>query len=124
MSDIPALPWTIDPGFDSLIASTDEDTDGACSILSADGETIVAQRLMREHAELIIAAVHAYYDSSNDGSHGLASIGTLLQPLVCTTCATHLLRHSRRLDNVANALARSAAFSSSRLRSSGSLKSL
>lgn len=63
MSRIPALPWTIDPGFDSLIATTDEDIDGGCSILSGDGETIVAQRLMREHAELIIAAVHAFYGS-------------------------------------------------------------
>ena len=53
----------IDPGFDSLIASTDEDADRACSILSADGETVIAQRLMREHAELIIAAVHAFYGS-------------------------------------------------------------
>lgn len=61
MSDIPALPWTIDPGFDSLIAATDEEGDGGCSILADDGETVIAQRLMREHAELIIAAVHAYY---------------------------------------------------------------
>lgn len=60
MSKIPALPWAIQLGFDSILASTD-DAEGSCSILAADGETIIAQRLMREHAELIIAAVHAMY---------------------------------------------------------------
>jgi hypothetical protein len=63
MSHIPLMPWTIDPGFDSMIASTETDADGGCSILSADGEAVIAQRLMRAHAELIVAAVHAVYGS-------------------------------------------------------------
>jgi hypothetical protein len=52
-----SLPWSII----QTIASTSDEPDRGVSIVSADGETVIAQRVMSQHAEMIVLAVNAMF---------------------------------------------------------------
>lgn len=57
----PSTPWSIMGGFDQVFTSTEPEGHHGVSIVAADGETVIAQRVEREHAEMIVTAVNALY---------------------------------------------------------------